>query len=690
MGNACCGGTPAIALQPATIRPALPQSTIEKVFEFTDISQTSEPLRELEMLIETLQGETSTLEDGITKVMTAAEQDFGALQRELEEFKALVPLSDPAHPVDYTSEQIEYCKARIEDLEQWKQQIEDQGVSLMDASDNARFSAQASLSPKFSRLKGMIAGFQKRMLKWKTKLLAGSEGFTHITLLEQKFNGMLAVVSGLELRIQLLSEANASATVIEQSKALLAAVAGYQSVSERLVNEAVEEEIVSESGEFEGIEEKEVSSAVLESESTPQARAASKEIETPVSLQKSSTSGFDSSPMKSGFTFPPLVLELEGRQGLLELSGLYSEAQELRTTQENSLLRKICLGNCQVESAVLSWEKVVQIFLEIMIEKRESDQQQRENGDMPLSMDVFVVKFFNGKHGDGILTELIGFFKGLLAAKASNKPGSLLICKALNLFTASPYPLSVAQLLPGLLQSLSSPSDQISLLTVMDMVYAALEEEAALTVLRACRPESLLAGEFLVLLCCHRIQALQKDNLFRLIAGDASSVSCGAVTAGIVTHLNLPLTQLEQSALLEAVNPANGNMISRMIFNKAFNVKQLLNSSRQASFTLSPMLFAENMLEYCLARRSEVIQNLAEQFENTGRNVEEILKAFEDCEQVLGETEGKSFGATVKVLEMRLVGPFKKAYLGPTNQLRLSEVTEVPEYVQTLASSFSF
>ena len=690
MGNACCGGTPAIAMQPVAIRPALPQGVIEKVFEFTDISQTAEPLRELEMLIETLQGETSTLEEGIAKVMRAAEQEFGALQRELEGFKAFVPLSDAAHQADYTSEQIEYCKGRIEDLEQWKQQIGDQVTSLMDAADNARFDAEINLAPKFSRLKGMIAGFQKRMLKWKVKQLTGSEGSTHIVLLEQKFNGMLAVVSGLELRIQLLSEANASATVIEQSKALLAAVQGYQSVSERLATEAVEEEIVSESGEFEGIEEKEVASAVLEGDSTPQVRAASKEIETPVSLQKSSTSGFDSSPLKPGFTFPPLVLELEDHQGLLELSGLYSEAQELRATQENSLLRKICLGNCQVESAVLSWEKTVQIFLEMMVAKRGSDQQQRENGDMPLSMDVFVVKFFNGKYGDGTLTELMGFLKGLLAAKAADKPGSLLICKTLNLFTASPYPLPVAQLLPGLLQSLSSPSDQISLFAVMDMVYAALETEAALTVLRTCRPESLLEGEFLVLLCCHRIQALQKDNLFRLIAGDASSVPCGTVTAGIITHLNLPLTQLEQTALLEAVNPANGTMISRMIFNKAFNVKQLLNSSRLASFTLSPMLFAENMLEYCLARRGVAIQNLAGQFENTGRSVEAILKDFDDCEQVLGETEGKSFGATVQVLETRLVGPFKKAYLDPTNKLGLSEVTEVPEYVQTLTSSFSF
>lgn len=683
MGNACCGGTPTIGVQPGTTRPGLPPCTIEKVFEFTNISQTAEPLGELEAAIASLQEEVSILEGSLAQAMTAAEAELGTLKRELDSLKAFVPLTDQLHPVDYTSEQISYCKDRIEDLEMWRMQVEAQNTCLGEAFDKARFSADIDLSPKFQRLKGMIAGFQKRMLKWKARELPNAETLTHITLLEQKFSGMLGLVGGLERRVQLLNDASTGSTIADQIKAFLEAVLHYQTVSEREVTQMEEFEIETESAEFQGVDEKEVSSAVLESDS----RTGSKEMDASLHLQKFPT--VDSSPVKAGFAFPPLIMEAEWEEGRLEVAGgLYNELQELRSAQEHSLLRKLCLENSQVECQALNKDKVVQFFLEMILKKGENDKEQREMGAMPLSMDVFAIKFFRSLPDTQVLQALLGFLKGLLALQASNKSGGQLICRVLNVFTAKPYPLSVAQLLPGFLQSLSSPTDQISGLSVMDKLYAALNPAEALAVLRTCRPESLSEGEFLVLLCCHRIKALQRDNLFRLIAGDAGSIASEAVPAGIITHLELPLTTSEQAALLAAVNPAQAKSIPRMIFNKAFNAKQLLDSSKQAALALSPLLFAENMLEHCLSSRRTVIQSLAEQFESAGRDMEAVVRGLE--EQVLDEVEGKSFAAAVNVLETRLVGPFRQAYLGPESQLGLSESSELPDYVLELGASTSF
>lgn len=683
MGNACCGAEPAIAVQPGLTRPGLPQCTIEKVFEFVDIAQTADPLRELEATIASLQVEIGTLEDVLAQAMTAAEADLGAMKRELESLKAFVPLADPLHPVDYTSEQISYCKDRIEDLEMWRHQMDDQNANLGDAFDKARESAEAELSPEFQILKGMVAGFQKRMLKWKARKLPSPETMTHIALLEQKFNGMLGVVGGIERRIQMLKDANTGSTLADQSKAFLEAVLHYQSVSDRVVTEVMEEEIVMETAQFDGVEEKEVASAVLEGNSDPNPRPVSRDIDTPLSLHRSIT--FDNSPGKAGFAFPPLIMEAEWEEGRLEVSGLYNELQELITTQEHSLLRRICLENSQMECQAKDKDEVTKVFLDIMLKKWENDKEQRGMDAMPLSMDVFVVKFFQKESTEETLKALLGFLKGVLALQAANKPGSQLICKVLNVFTAKPYPLSVAQLLPGFMQSLSTPADQIPVLLVMDKLYAALNPAEALAVLRICRPESLSEGEFLVLLCCHRIQALKRESLFRLIAGDSGSIASEAVSTGIATHLELLLSPSEQAALLAAVNPAQAKSIPRMIFNKAFNPKQLLDSSRQATLTLSPMLYAENMLEHCVSSRRAVLQSLAEQFESAGRDMQAVVQGEES--EVLGEVEGKSFAAAVSVLEARLVGPFRKAYLGPASQLGLSEATELPEYVQELVST---
>jgi len=631
MGNACCGGELTLPAQPGL--PLQSAQILQSVLEFSESARTSEPLRDLEAAIESLLCEIDSLEGDFILARNSAESSLDRLEKDLEAFKS----SPQPQFSEYTGEEKAYRKSRAEELQQWQELVESQGYRLAEATAKARLSAETQVSFKLYIVKGRAAGFQKQMYHLRTKDTPGHLTLEHIHLLEQKFTNVMGVIEGLERRMQVLKEADTGSGLAERFKALLETVLWIQTRSNSEIISSI-----AETGEI-----------LPESDYTEKETAVPEETtvsETPISA-----------PIEEAdFAFAPVFVEIEDLPELVEVEGLYSERQELRDIQENSQLRRFLQANSIQKCTPWDPHRVQSLFLELMHRKDQSDQEQRQAGALPLSMDTFVIQHFDEKERQEANSALLSFLKGLCSAQSAKFPGSLLISRTLNVFTAQPYPLPVAQLLPGFLRSLSSPSGSISLLELIEKVCEVQNPAEALEVLREFRPDSLAEGEFLVLLCCYHMQKLRKDNLFRLLAGDSDSLTSELLTSGIVSQLQLPFSASEQEALLSAVNSAGSGVVSRLKFNKAFNTRQLREAGKALS--LVPLVFADRIMEVCIARRRKVIQDLAVRVGKTGERMEELAEEAGQSGLIAREIAGKGFGEAVAVLESHLVGPFHRAY----------------------------